>query len=209
MPFPSGVAGSRVRQERAKKGPSSWRTVPQLGHKAARLWQSWDKHLHHLISTPRLLHCLVWFLFISLFLTKHNLLGPEQLGFSNPEGMSKQQLRREKSLRSNMQMATFFMSLRVFQNHHSQQLNILQKVAKWKITFFWVFNLIYREWIPLTTWKIFSLRLTAKLFWKLNSKLFSPIFLVTRNPQKTDYVLMLLRLCSKCVQQPLLLARSL
>lgn len=80
---------------------------------------------------------LLGLIFIYFFVfTKHNLLGPEQLGFSNPEGMSKQQLRREKSLRSNMQMATFFMSLRVFQNHHSQQLNILQKVAKWKITFF-------------------------------------------------------------------------
>lgn len=46
-----------------------------------------------------------------LVFTKHNTLGPEQLAFSSPEGT--QQLQRGRSPRSDMQIAAFFLSLRV------------------------------------------------------------------------------------------------
>lgn len=46
-----------------------------------------------------------------LVFTKHNTLGPEQLAFSSPEGT--QQLQRGRSPKSDMQIAAFFLSLRV------------------------------------------------------------------------------------------------
>lgn len=68
-----------------------------------------------------------------------------------------------------------------------------QKVTEQKTIFIFLFyffcmlNLICREQ---NMDKHLLLRLTAKLLWNLKSRLFSPVFLLTKNPQKTIWYIL-------------------
>lgn len=71
-----------------------------------------------------------------LVFTKHNTLGPEQLAFSSPEGTFTAAATEGEVPEVRYANRCICPEPEGSQNHSSQRLNIPQKVAGWKITFF-------------------------------------------------------------------------